>query len=87
MSLQVRAQLIRRCFFATVRGRGGDTHLALARLGPDGRSATPVGHVGSAMLRGLSNAHGFAVVRPGTEAAAGDVVPFLPLPLVHGERP
>ncbi|GAB2580579.1 molybdopterin molybdenumtransferase MoeA [Paractinoplanes abujensis] len=70
-----------------VRGRGGDTHLALARLGPDGRSATPVGHVGSAMLRGLSNAHGFAVVRPGTEASAGDLVPFLPLPLVTGERP
>lgn len=70
-----------------VRGRGGDTHLALARLSHDGRSATPVGHVGSAMLRGLSNAHGFAVVRPGTEAAAGDLVPFLPLPLVTGERP
>ncbi|MBM2616932.1 molybdopterin molybdotransferase MoeA [Actinoplanes sp. LDG1-06] len=70
-----------------VRGRGGDTHLALARLDHDGRSATPVGHVGSAMLRGLSNAHGFVVVRPGTEAAAGDLVPFLPLPLVTGERP
>ncbi|MCO8275292.1 molybdopterin molybdotransferase MoeA [Actinoplanes sp. TRM 88003] len=70
-----------------VRGRGGDTHLALARLGHDGRSATPVGHVGSAMLRGLSNAHGFLVVRPGTEAAAGDLLPFLPLPLLTGERP
>ena len=70
-----------------VRGRGGDTHLALARLGHDGRSATPVGHVGSAMLRGLANAHGFAVVRPGNEAQAGDLVPFLPLPLMNGERP
>ncbi|WP_250031824.1 molybdopterin molybdotransferase MoeA [Paractinoplanes maris] len=70
-----------------VRGRGADTHLALARLDHDGRSATPVGHVGSAMLRGLSNAHGFVVVRPGTEAAPGDLVPFLPLPLVIGERP
>ncbi|WP_127499153.1 molybdopterin molybdotransferase MoeA [Actinoplanes solisilvae] len=70
-----------------VPGRGGFTHLALARLDHDGRSATPVGHVGSAMLRGLSNAHGFVVVRPGTEAAAGDLVPFLPLPLVTGERP
>jgi molybdopterin molybdotransferase len=39
------------------------------------------------MLRGLSNAHGFAVVRPGTKAAAGDEVPFLPLPLMPGERP
>ena len=72
---------------AEVPGRGGFTHLALARLDPDGRSATPVGHVGSAMLRGLSNAHGFVVVRPGTQAAAGDLVPFLPLPLVAGERP
>jgi molybdopterin molybdotransferase len=72
---------------ADVPGRGGFTHLALARFDHDGRSAAPVGHVGSAMLRGLSNAHGFVVVRPGTQAAAGDVVPFLPLPLVAGERP
>jgi molybdopterin molybdotransferase len=70
-----------------VPGRGRFTHLALARAAPDGRSATPVGHVGSAMLRGLSQAHGFLVVRPGTAAAAGDLVPFLPLPLVTGERP
>ncbi|XVU25445.1 molybdopterin molybdotransferase MoeA [Actinoplanes sp. CA-054009] len=72
---------------SVVRGRGNDTHLALARLDPSGRVATPVGHVGSAMLRGLSNAHGFVVVRPGTEVAAGELVPFLPLPLVAGERP
>ncbi len=72
---------------APVVGRGSFTHLALARLDHDGRSATPVGHVGSAMLRGLSNAHGFVVVRPGTSAAAGDDVPFLPLPLTPGERP
>lgn len=70
-----------------VRGRGGDTHLALARLDHEGRSATPVGHVGSAMLRGLSTAHGFVVVRPGTQVTAGDLVPFLPLPLFPGERP
>jgi molybdopterin molybdotransferase len=70
-----------------VRGRGDDTHLALAALDHDGRSATPVGHVGSAMLRGLANAHGFLVVRPHTEAAAGDQLPFLPLPLLAGERP
>jgi len=69
-----------------VKGRGTDTHLALARLDHTGRSATPVGHVGSAMLRGLANAHGFLVVRPGTEAAAGDLLPFLPLPLLAGER-
>jgi molybdopterin molybdotransferase len=38
------------------------------------------------MLRGLANAHGFAVVRPDTEAAAGDLIPFLPMPLFAGER-
>jgi molybdopterin molybdotransferase len=72
---------------AGVRGRGQDTHLALAALDHDGRSATPVGHVGSAMLRGLSNAHGFLVVRPDTKVEAGDLVPFLPQPLYAGERP
>jgi molybdopterin molybdotransferase len=71
---------------APIPGRGDFTHLALAALDQDGRTATPVGHVGSAMLRGLSNAHGFAVVRPDTEASAGDLVPFLPLPLLAGER-
>ncbi|WP_436525183.1 molybdopterin molybdotransferase MoeA [Actinoplanes sp. HUAS TT8] len=70
-----------------IPGRGRDTHLALASLDPTGRVATPVGHVGSAMLRGLANAHGFAVIRPGTKIAAGDTVPFLPLPLLPGERP
>ena len=72
---------------APIPGRGGFTHLALAAVDHDGRIATPVGHVGSAMLRGLANAHGFAVVRPDTDAAAGDIVPFLRLPLLIGERP
>ncbi|BEL10675.1 molybdopterin-binding protein [Actinoplanes sichuanensis] len=72
---------------ADVAGRGGFTHLALATLDPTGRTATPAGHVGSAMLRGLANSHGFVVVRPGSQAAAGDTVPFLPLPLTPGERP
>jgi len=72
---------------APVPGRGGFTHLALAALDTDGRRATPVGHVGSAMLRGLAAAHGFVVVRPDTQAAAGELVPFLPLPLYAGERP
>ncbi|GIE80851.1 molybdopterin molybdenumtransferase MoeA [Actinoplanes philippinensis] len=72
---------------AEVAGRGGFTHLALAALDASGRTATPAGHVGSAMLRGLANSHGFVVVRPGTQAAAGDTVPFLPLPLMPGERP
>jgi molybdopterin molybdotransferase len=72
---------------AAVAGRGAFTHLALARKDHDGRSVTPVGHVGSAMLRGLSQAHGFAVVGPGSAAQPGDDVPFLPLPLMPGERP
>ncbi|BFU47972.1 molybdopterin molybdotransferase MoeA [Krasilnikovia sp. MM14-A1004] len=72
---------------AAVPGRGSFTHLALAALDPHRGTATPVGHVGSAMLRGLARAHGFVVVRPGTRAAAGDRVPFLPLPLYPGERP
>jgi molybdopterin molybdotransferase len=71
----------------SVPGRGGFTHLALAALDHDGRTATPVGHVGSAMLRGLTRAHGFVVIRPDTTAEAGDLVPFLPLPLYAGERP
>ncbi|GAA0428066.1 molybdopterin molybdenumtransferase MoeA [Actinoplanes capillaceus] len=70
-----------------IAGRGDFTHLALAALDATGRTATPVGHVGSAMLRGLANSHGFAVVRPGTQAAAGDTIGFLPLPLTPGERP
>lgn len=72
---------------ADVAGRGTFTHLALAALDTAGRTATPVGHVGSAMLRGLAKSHGFVVVRPGARAAAGDEVPFLPLPLMPGERP
>jgi molybdopterin molybdotransferase len=81
------APLARVTVTTPVPGRGSFTHLALARLDRDARAATPVGHVGSAMLRGLSNAHGFAVVRPDTAAGAGDEVPFLPLPLMPGERP
>jgi molybdopterin molybdotransferase len=80
------AELPRVVTTAPVPGRGGQTHLALAALDHGGRSATPVGHVGSAMLRGLAHAHGFIVVRPDTRAAAGDLVPFLPLPLLAGER-
>ncbi len=42
-------------------------------------TATPVVHLGSAMLRGLSLADGFAVVPPGG-AAARQEAPYLPLP-------
>lgn len=72
---------------APVPGRGAYTHLALAARQADGRTVRPVPHVGSAMLRGLSTAHGFVVVRPGARAVPGDLVPFLPLPLLPGERP
>jgi molybdopterin molybdotransferase len=71
---------------APIPGRGGFTHLALAALDHHGRTASPVGHVGSAMLRGLSVSHGFLVVRPDTQGAAGELLPFLPLPLLAGER-
>jgi molybdopterin molybdotransferase len=72
---------------AAVGGRGGDTHLALVRLRPDGL-AEPIGHRGSAMLRGLASADGFAMVAPGADGATGDEVPFvpLPLPLAGGSR-
>jgi molybdopterin molybdotransferase len=65
------------------KGRGDFTHLVLVRL--VGGLAHPVSHAGSAMLRGLAQAAGFAVIRPGTEGAPGDQVPFVPLPLVAGE--
>ena len=44
-----------------------------------GTRATPVAHLGSAMLRGLAAADGFAVVPPGG-SVAGQQVPLLPLP-------
>jgi molybdopterin molybdotransferase len=72
-----------------VRGRGESTHLALARLNPDGPGlglAEPLGHAGSAMLRGLAQADGFVVIEPGTDGTPGDEVPFVPLPLLAGGR-
>lgn len=69
-----------------VPGRGAYTHLALVKLDPDG-TARPLRHVGSAMLRGVAQADGFAVVRPGVPSSAGDVVDLAPLPLLQGERP
>lgn len=71
---------------AGVPGRGGDTHLALARLEPDGR-AYPLPHAGSAMLRGVARADGFVVIPPGGAGSVGDEVELLPLPLRMGERP
>jgi molybdopterin molybdotransferase len=46
-----------------------------------------VSHIGSAMLRGLAAADGFAVIAPGTQGRAGAHVPMLALPLLPGERP
>jgi molybdopterin molybdotransferase len=44
-----------------------------------GDRAAPAAHLGSAMLRGLAQSDGFAVLPPGG-AAAGQEVPWLPLP-------
>jgi molybdopterin molybdotransferase len=68
-----------------IPGRGNHTHLALVRLEDD--RAYPLKHAGSAMLRGLAQSVGFAVIRPGTTGQAGDRVPLVPLPLMDGERP
>jgi molybdopterin molybdotransferase len=69
-----------------IRGRGEATHLALVRLTEAGL-AEPLGHAGSAMLRGLARADGFAVIEPGGDATPGTEVGFLPLPLQAGGRP
>ncbi|WP_346537533.1 molybdopterin molybdotransferase MoeA [Micromonospora sp. DPT] len=69
-----------------VPSRGDYTHLALVRLDRAAGTAHPVRHVGSAMLRGLAGADGFAVIRPGTTGEAGARVPVVPLPLLPGER-
>jgi molybdopterin molybdotransferase len=69
---------------ADIPGRGDFTHLAIVRLGDDGL-AYPLAHVGSAMLRGVAAADGFAVVRPGQDARAGAEVDLAPLPLTVGE--
>jgi molybdopterin molybdotransferase len=69
-----------------VAGRGDYTHLALVRIDPVLGTARPVRHVGSAMLRGLARADGFAVIEPGSTGEAGTRVPVVPLPLVPGVR-
>jgi len=68
-----------------VPGRGDFTHLVLVRAEASG--ARPVAHAGSAMLRGLAQADGFAVIAPGTNGAPGDSVPLVELPLHSGGRP
>jgi molybdopterin molybdotransferase len=47
----------------------------------------PLAHAGSAMLRGLASADGFAVIEPdGPAGLVGTRVPFVPLPLLAGGR-
>ncbi|MEU6246655.1 molybdopterin molybdotransferase MoeA [Glycomyces sp. NPDC047010] len=58
-----------------VPGRGSFTHLAL--VDPSGRR---LAHHGSAMLRGLAGAAGFAVIPPDGEAAAGSTVDLAIVP-------
>jgi molybdopterin molybdotransferase len=70
----------------TVPGRGDHTHLALVRVESSGL-AHPLAHSGSAMLRGLVRADGFAVIAPGTRGEVGSAVPLVPLPMLFGERP
>lgn len=71
---------------AAVPGRGTFTHLALVSRDKSG-DALPLAHAASSMLRGLAQAVGFAVVVPGTQGEPGDVVPFVPLPLLPEEMP
>ncbi|ABP56975.1 molybdopterin molybdotransferase MoeA [Salinispora tropica] len=69
-----------------ISGRGAFTHLALVRLDRVAGTVHPLRHVGSAMLRGLAGADGFAVIRPGVSGEPGDRVSVVPLPLLPGER-
>jgi molybdopterin molybdotransferase len=69
-----------------IAGRRDYTHLALVRVDPVLGTARPVRHVGSAMLRGLAQADGFAVIEPGNQGESGARVPVVPLPLLPGAR-
>ena len=70
-----------------VPGRGDYTHLALVRVDPVDGHAYPVRarRLGDAARAGRRD--GFAVIAPGTAGEPGDRVPFVPLPLLPGERP
>jgi molybdopterin molybdotransferase len=67
-----------------IPGRGDHTHLSLVRL-EDG-VARPLIHAGSAMLRGLAQAEGFAVIPPGRDGWPGDEVDLVELAMLPGER-
>jgi molybdopterin molybdotransferase len=65
---------------APVAGRGDFAHLALVRREPQDGLGYPVGHAGSAMLRGLASSVGFAVIPPGESGRPGDLVELVVLP-------
>jgi molybdopterin molybdotransferase len=65
-----------------VAGMPDNTRLVLVD-----RDGQPARHTGSAMLRGLTRATGFAVVPPDETVRAGAEVSVLPLPLLDWERP
>jgi molybdopterin molybdotransferase len=65
---------------APVAGRGDFSHLALVRREPRDGFGYPVGHAGSAMLRGLAQSAGFAVIPPGEAGESGDLVELVVLP-------
>jgi molybdopterin molybdotransferase len=67
-----------------IPARGSFTHLALVRLGCDGRGY-PVNRTASATPRGLTQSAGFAVIPPNETAAASARVPLMPLPISPGE--
>jgi molybdopterin molybdotransferase len=63
---------------APVPGRGDYTYLALVR--DSERGWIPSSHVGSAMLRGLAGAQGFAIIPPHGQGLPGQPVDLLELP-------
>ena len=65
---------------APVAGRGDFAHLALVRREQRDGRGYPVGHAGSAMLRGLAQSAGFAVIPPGENREPGDLVELVVLP-------
>lgn len=80
---------------APIPGRRGQTRLALVRLDAEGRAfpterdrfeaeGAPSSDAPSAA--DMAGAAGFAVIAPGADAAAGDRVPLLALPLTPGEQ-
>ena len=63
------------------------THISPSYVGMASATAQPVSHVASSMLRGLAQAVGFAVISPGTDAAAGDRRPIrTPAAACRGEH-